>query len=186
MPLDQLPLPDASAANSAPVAPAAAPAAALAAEQGPLPSPFLDVVQGKLPAVVLPPISKGTNPPPEVSFAVQNFDTLLKAGLDYYETKHSDTVLFNPKLLTEDQVKAAEKAGKLQELTKPVEAAPALAEAAPAAAAAPVAAPAAVAAAPAPSKPAQRARLAALTPPSAKGGAIKPNPIPDKLAKRAI
>ena len=177
--LADLPVPS---AVPAPEAPAPAPEATI-------PSPFADVIAGTIPGVQLPPISREAGAPdPVQGYVIENFPELLAAGLEYTDVPGDVTVLYNPSNLTEAQIQSAAKDGTLDSLVPP-----ATAPAAPAAEAglAGVAVPPPVppqTAGPAPGPAGatppgvMRQRLANVTPPSP----IKPNPIPDQLAKRAL
>lgn len=151
-----------------------------------LPSPFNELVQGKIPAVQIPPID-GEAMDPVQQFAVENLADLLAKGLDYHETADQRTVFFNPKKVTEKQVADAEKDGTLDKIA-PVAAAPAPQQeaqqpdaSANAAPAAPLAAAQAIAA-PAPNRQLQSARILNARP----AAPLAPNPVPGQLAKRAI
>lgn len=204
MPLDDLPSPQDGAPDPAAAAPDPGSAPAPAAPAG-LPSPFADVVAGSIPAVLVPPIGPHGKPDPVQEFAANNFSDLLQAGLSWHETKDQAVVLFNPKLISEAKVIAADKAGTLSKIAQPVTslqapggppAAPDATLADPAAAAAapaPDAGPLAAAPAPMPASggvPASvppgvlRARGTALAP--KKVSPIQPNPIADQLARRAV
>jgi hypothetical protein len=205
MPLDTLPPPDAATMAPPEAAPAPAPAPAPVA----FPSPLSDVVAGSLPAVTIPPVPKDGEPDPIQIYVSDRFDSLLKAGLDWHETKDQSVVLYNPDLISTEKIAAAEKAGNLNKIAPPVKqliAAEAAAQAAPVpagalAGAADVAAAGASAAPPAAPMPA--GGLAAVPPPppavpnavqTQRGKSlapvpvspIMPNPVPNRLAKRAV
>lgn len=175
-------------APNAPLAPQAAPAEAPAFQ---LPSPFADVVAGTIPGVTVPPIVQGKTDQLQ-EFVVSNLDEIMASGLDMHETDDAMTVFFNPSKVTPEQIDKAAKAGKLLELF-PAAAQAAQAAAAPAEApveAAPAAGPLAgatvapPAAAGAPNQRlmgAQATALKSLTP-----SPIRPNPVPDQLAKRPV
>lgn len=185
-------------ADLAPPGAPSAPAAASAAAPAPLtlPNPLDDVASGKLPGVRIPPLGK--TPDPLQRFAVDNFDKILQAGLDFHETKHEETILFNPSVVSRKQVEEAEHKGTLDKLFPDVKAAdrivaaPAPQAAAPAgglsavsppgtAAPTPIAAPAGGDKTP---ESISRARLATVQP---KGKSpIVPNPIPDQLKQRPV
>lgn len=174
-----------------PLAPEAPPA-----EQ--LPSPFSNIAAGELPAVSFPPEKKGEASGPLSQYVQDNLPTLLAAGIDVFEAKDQHSVLFNPTLVSLEDLKKAEAAGTLLKVApsiktaKPAKTAPA--------AAAPLAAPAQPAAAPtgplaqqslppAPMNPApkpngklQAAQLQNMKSPNAASAA---NPL-DQLSKRAI
>jgi hypothetical protein len=100
------------------------------------------VQAGQLPAISLAAFSEGD---PLHEFVVANFNALPDLGLDYAEFEGTDGVsaIFNPAKITEADLKAAYKAGKLEQVAPP-------AAAAMEAAAAPVPAPEAALAAEAP------------------------------------
>lgn len=83
-----------------------------------LPSPFADVVAGSVPAVSLAPIVGGRGDPTQ-EWVVGNFEALLGSGLEYAELPDAVSVFFNPKLTTAEDLKAADKAGKLAEIAPP-------------------------------------------------------------------
>jgi hypothetical protein len=156
--------------------------AAPAAPQG-LPSPFADVASGALSAISLAPI-QGEQPDPAQAFAVENFDGLANAGLDYHEIPETnESVIFNPDKITTKQIEEAYEAGNLHEI------APLVTDLVPVGGAA---APGAELAPGAPAGPLQGA--------TAGGGALQgarlrnvapapknaPNPVPGVLAKRAL
>jgi len=140
-------------ADASLVQPSAAPAQPLADAQSAaapapaatLPTPLDAVAAGQLPAVSL---SAYDDKNPLHEFLVQNFDALPQFGLDYADLEGKDhlSVVFNPKVISEDKLQAAHKAGQLDQIAPrgdvPVQAAPAAAEAAPAAPAEAVAEPA--------------------------------------------
>lgn len=152
------------------------------------PSPFADVLAGSVPAVSLAPLH-GSKTDPAQEFVVSNFEELTNAGLDYHETPDNHSVLFNPKVISADQIDKADKAGELFRLAPLVKD---LAQ--PGAETAPEAAPQgqAPAAAPAPAGPLAGMQV---TDPKIKTARLKnlapaptnqPNPVPGQLAKRAI
>lgn len=193
--------PAAPAPDTAPAAPA--PDAAPAAPAMQLPTPFDVIAAGKLPGLQIPAIQKGDGVPDALQhYVVQNLHVLMQAGIDYHDLPDHTTVLYNPTVVTEAQIQEAYKAGTLDKLVptakafvehiQKLAAAPQQAPAAPASGLAdvptPGAAPAAGQAAAAPAHRASppgvnRARLANIAPP---GPGIKPNPVPDQLARRAI
>lgn len=183
-------MPNELAGAQVPAAPSA-PLAAPAAEQGfQLPSPFSDVVAGTIPGVSIPPIvGRKTNQIQE--FVVANMDDIMASGLDLHETDDATTVLFNPAKVTAEQIDEAAKSGKLFELfpladqAAQAAASPAPAPEAPLAApAGPLAGAVAQPAAPAGSKGLQTAQAKSLA--SLQPSPIKPNPVPDQLAKRPV
>lgn len=134
-------LADVSLAAPAPAAPAPLAEPAPAA----LPSPLDAVQAGQVPAITL---SAFDEKDPLHEFVVSNFEELPKLGLDYTDLEGSEglSAIFNPAKVSADQIQAAYKAGKLEEIAPLVggaaEAAPApAAEGAPAAVPAPTAAP---------------------------------------------
>lgn len=97
------------------VAPAAVGAPAPAAD---FPSPFLDVVQGVVPGVSISPIVDGTTDEVQ-EFAVQNFDKLTGAGLEYLELPDDVSVFYNPQSVSEKDILAASTDGSLAQLAPP-------------------------------------------------------------------
>ena len=154
-----------------------------------LPSPFGDVVAGTVPAVSIPPLHKDAEPDPLQGFVIQNLPELTKSGLDFFEAKDLSTVVFNPEKISEKDLKTADESGKLAEVAPPAQAPAEPAAAAPQEAAAAPAGPApSLASLPAPkapvSKQVSRAQLQTLNP--RKASPIVANPVPDRLAKRAV
>jgi hypothetical protein len=98
-------------------APQATPQAAPQAEAPPtpadLPPPFSDVAAGSLPAVSLPPEPRNRVASPLSSYVAQNLHQLASAGLDLYEGIHKDSVFFNPTKITLEELKKADRAGRL-------------------------------------------------------------------------
>lgn len=117
--LADAPPPDSASPDPAAAAPDAA-SAPPAAAPTPLPSPFADVAAGSIPAVIVPPIPSHGTPNAVQTFTADNFDKLLKAGLDYHETKNDAVVLFNPKSISLEKIEAAEKAGTLAKVAQQV------------------------------------------------------------------
>lgn len=142
------------------------PAAPEAPRAPTLPSPFLDVASGQVPAVSVPPIVGSTYTEAQ-KFLVENFDKVLDAGIDYAELDGDISVFYNPKLLTEKEIKAAASSGKLPELAPPVDKL-----GAPPSAPAPAASPGAPAAAAQPANPAPGPLAGMTVTPSAGGPQI--------------
>lgn len=149
-----------------------------------LPSPFLDVSEGKVPGVLLPPINDGQMSPAQ-EFVVSNFNTLMDSGLDYYEREDTaESVIFNPKKITEKQIQEAWEAGALADLIPVVQD---LAPVGQPAAAGEIQAPAS-ASAPlsgatvSPNRSLETARLKNVSPAPKNA----PNPVPNQLGRRAI
>lgn len=155
-----------------------------------LPSPFDDVVQGQIPAVLIPPIEGGQ--PNEVQqFVGMNFGDLLSANLDYKELKDSSIVFYNPNVLPEAELEAAIKDGSILKIAAPVTQMGAPAEVAasgemppPPAVNSPALANTALPAAEAPPG-VENARLRTVGA-TKKVSPVMPNPVPDRLAKRAV
>lgn len=150
-----------------------------------LPSPFSDVARGKIPAVIVPPIRKDSNlSDPALTFVATNLPDLVEVGLEFYDTKNLETVVYNPERVSENELKRAEEKGTLPEIATPLAPPAPPAEATPEpglAALSPI--PAAPAPQPAPAPGVASARLSNIRPP---GPGIKPNPVPTQLAKRPI
>jgi hypothetical protein len=89
------------------------------------------VQAGQLPAISLAAFSEGD---PLHEFVVANFNALPDLGLDYAEFEGTDGVsaIFNPAKITEADLKAAYKAGKLEQVAPPAAAMEAAAAPAPA------------------------------------------------------
>jgi hypothetical protein len=120
-------LANATVAAPAPADPLAGVPAGLEAPQAPaapvaLPSPLDAVQAGQLPAVSLTAFAEGD---PLHEFVVANFNALPDLGLDYAEFEGTDGVsaIFNPAKITEADLKAAYKAGKLEQVAPPAAAA---------------------------------------------------------------
>jgi len=129
-------LANATVAAPAPADPLAGVPAGLEAPQAPaapvaLPSPLDAVQAGQLPAISLAAFSEGD---PLHEFVVANFNALPDLGLDYAEFEGTDGVsaIFNPAKITEADLKAAYKAGKLEQVAPPAAAMEAAAAPAPA------------------------------------------------------
>jgi hypothetical protein len=140
-------LADASLAqpSAAPMQPLAEQQAAAApAQSAPLPSPLDAVAAGQIPAISLSAFDEAN---PLHEFLVQNFEALPQLGLDYADLEGEDnlSVVFNPKIISEEKLQEAHKAGQLDQIAPrgdaTAEAAPAPSEAAAAAPAEAVAAP---------------------------------------------
>jgi hypothetical protein len=80
------------------------------------------VQAGQLPAISLTAFAEGD---PLHEFVVANFNALPDLGLDYAEFEGTDGVsaIFNPAKITEADLKAAYKAGKLEQVAPPAAAA---------------------------------------------------------------
>jgi hypothetical protein len=183
--LADLPVP---AAPGVPV-PAEAPVAPAAASPEALPTPFDAIVAGKLPGLQVPPIQKETGLDPIQDFVVSNLHNLQAAGLEYTDLPNDTTVVYNPELVSTEDIAAAFEAGTLDQLVPSSAqfqefAAKQEAAAAPQGLAGVPPPSAGPSAGPAGSTPpgVMSARLKTLEPPSP----IKPNPIPDRLARRTV
>lgn len=174
---------------SAQVSPQAAPQAEPPAGSG-FPSPLADVEAGSVPAISMAPIREGKMDEIQ-KFTVENFDAILQSGLEYHDLPDAHSVLFNPKLISIEQIEAADKAGKLFEvaplakgLGTPATAQAPSAEAQPAPAASnagPLSG--ATVSAPVPAnKGLESARIKASRPAPATGS----NPVPNQLGRRAL
>lgn len=151
-----------------------------------LPSPFLDVSEGKVPGVTLPPINDGQMNPVQ-EFVVSNFNAVMDAGLDYYEFEDTaESVIFNPQKITEKELQAARDAGTLYEIAPVVQDLAPIGQPAPAAAdsiQAPAAASAPLSGATVtPNRSLETARLKNVAPAPKNA----PNPVPNQLGRRAI
>lgn len=176
-------LADLSVPNAAPVQapepdlPAATPEAAL-------PTPFDAIAAGKLPGLQVPPVSKGAIDPIQ-QFVVTNLHTLQANGLDFTDLPNDTTVVYNPEIVTTQAIKKAYDEGNLDQLVPTSQAFQKFAQdqAASVADVAPVVP--GSGASPAGSTPpgVNRTRLANVEPP---GPGVKPNPIPNQLARRPI
>ncbi len=101
---------------SAPQGPLVAPAAPAEAAPVEFPSPFADILAGKVGAVSLAPIENEDMDPVQ-AYTVENLEKLGAAGANYWEAPGTlESVIFNPDVVTEQQLEEAAKAGKLQEI----------------------------------------------------------------------
>lgn len=176
------PLADASVAPKTPVlSPLAAPEPAAAVNtpvEADLPPPLPQLAAGELPAVLVPPITPETEGDPTVQAVISNFGELGKLGIEYYEAADQSTVLYNPKVITEDQLKEAEANGTLAQIAPPIGGSmEPQAQGAPLAQTAPAGAPAA------PPR-LTNARIQNFNPRPV--SPIQPNPITQQLDKRAL
>lgn len=86
----------------------------LAGPQPPaVPEPLNLVVAGQVPAVPLPPAQPGAPLDPAQEFVVSNFDSLPQLGLGAFEASDLTTVVYNPNMVNEQALAAADKAGQL-------------------------------------------------------------------------
>lgn len=156
-------------------APPAAPNTPVAAE---LPPPLPQLAEGAIPAILIPPITDEVLQIPEVESIIANFEQIYQLGLETYEAGDMSTVIYNPDLMTEEQLTEAEGNGTLAQLAQPL-----LGDAA-------LAGEAMAAPAPAPAQPlagagiSPAARANNMQPPQV--SPIQPNPITSQLARRAI
>lgn len=164
---------------------AEAPSEAVAAPVDALPTPFDAIAAGQLPGLQVPPFTKEAGAlDPIQDFVVSNLHVLQANGIEYTDLPNDTTVLYNPEVVTTEAIAAAFKAGTLDEL---VPSSAAYQEFIQKQAAGPSSGLAGV---PTPSAPpagstppgVNRMRLQNVEPPTP----IKPNPIPDQLARRAI
>jgi len=111
------------APSAAPLAPKAEPAAETnVPEAAELPPPIPQVQSGDVPAVLVPPITRDMLNDPRVSSLIELFPKFGELGIDTYETKDLSTVLYNPKKVTEQELKKAEEEGTLGNLATPLQA----------------------------------------------------------------
>lgn len=181
--LADLPVPSAEPiAPEAPVAPAPAP-------QDGLPTPFDAIAAGKLPGLQVPPFTKEAGAlDPIQDYVVSNLHILQANGIEYTDLPNDTTVLYNPEVVTTDEIAKAYEAGTLDKLVPTSAAFQEFASKQAAGAPGPGAVPpqsAPPAAGPAGSTPpgVNRARLANIEPP---GPGIKPNTVPMQLSRRAL
>lgn len=165
------------------------------AEAEPLQTPFDAIANGKLPGLQVPPYTKEAGAlDPIQDYVVSNLHLLQANGIEFTDLPDNTTVLYNPELVSTEEIAAAFKAGTLDKLVPTSasfqEFAAGQAAGAPAPGGLadvplPTAAPNFAPAAAAGSTPAgvNRARLANVVPP---GPGVKPNPIPNQLARRAL
>lgn len=156
--------------------PPAAPNVPVAAE---LPPPLPQLAEGLIPAVLIPPITEEALQIPEVESIIANFEQIYQLGLETYEAGDMSTVVFNPSLVSAEQLTEAEGNGTLAQLAMPLLGDGALAGE--------MAAPAP---APAPAQPLAGAGLSPtsrannMQPPQV--SPIQPDPITSQLARRAV
>jgi hypothetical protein len=84
-----------------------------------LPAPLPDVISGATPAVLIPPVNQQTLTEPVVNAVIKNYGRLPELGLEAYELPDLSTVVFNPSLISEDQIKEAEANGTLAQIAIP-------------------------------------------------------------------
>src|SRR6478736_5755002 len=176
LPVDAAPeaVPTPAAAPEAPAAPAAA-----------LPTPFDAISAGKLPGLQVPPVEKGKLDPIQ-EFVVTNLHTLQANGIEYVDLPNDTTVIYNPEVVTTEAIQKAYKEGNLDALVPTsgafqsfVDGQAAVADVAPT----PIVPSSGPSAAGSTPPGVNRARLANVTPP---GPGLRPNPVPQMLAKRAV
>jgi hypothetical protein len=143
-----------------------------------LPPPIPELVDGSVPAVLVPPVTEELLQAPAVDALLTNFDKLFELGLDVYEAQDLSTVVYNPTSVSEQQLQEAEANGTLAELAMPLMGDEGGLESA-ATAAPPAGGPLAGASVVSPA-----ARAANMQPPQV--SPIQPNPISQQLARRAV
>lgn len=149
-----------------------------------LPPPLPQLQAGELPAVLVPPITQEMMADPVIDAVVTNFPRLGELGLDYYEAQDMSTVLYNPELVSLEQLKEADTNGTLPQIAQPLGAV----SGQPPAATAPAAQNAPLATEQLPAAPAeaglQKARVQNMAPRQV--SPIQPKPVTGQLAKRPI
>jgi hypothetical protein len=171
----------------APAAPAQeAPPEAAAPDSGTLPTPFDAIAAGQLPGLQVPPITKEAGAlDPIQDFVVSNLHTLQASGLDFTDLPNDVTVVYNPSVVTTEAIAAAFSDGTLDQLIPSAQSLQEQAAPVPAGGLGGVPLPSSgPAPGPAGSTPpgVNRQRLANVAAPVG----VKPNPIPNRLSKRAL
>lgn len=85
-----------------------------------LPPPLPQISAGVLPAALIPPISEEVAVDPLVESIISNFGKLGELGIEYYEAADQSTVLYNPSLITVEELKEAESSGTLAQIAPPI------------------------------------------------------------------
>lgn len=151
-----------------------------------LPPPLPDLQSGKLPAVLVPPITQELMASdPTIDAIVNNFPKLGELGIEYYEAQDMSTVLYRPDLVSEKDLQEADQNGTLSQIAVPLGAAegPQGSSPTPGGQMAPLAAEQAPAA-PADEARLQTARVQNMAPRPI--SPIQPRPVTGQLAKRPI
>lgn len=78
------------------------------------PSPFLDVLEGKVPGVTVPPLQPGQENEVQ-NYAVEHFTDLAEV-LEYTELPDMRSVFYNPQLVNEKDIQAAAEQGTLDSI----------------------------------------------------------------------
>ena len=86
-----------------------------------LPSPFSNVAAGDIPAISFPPEKPGEESGPLSMYAQQNLPTLLKAGLDVFESGDLYSVFFNPTRVSLEELKKADTRGELLDIAPSIQ-----------------------------------------------------------------
>lgn len=86
-----------------------------------LPSPFSNVAAGDIPAISFPPEKPGEESGPLSMYAQQNLPTLLKAGLDVFESGDLYSVFFNPTRVSLEDLKKADTRGDLLDIAPSIQ-----------------------------------------------------------------
>lgn len=153
-------------------------------EEATLPPPLPQLQAGEVPAVLVPPITQQMMSDPMIDAVVSNFPKLGELGLEYYEAQDLSTVLYNPDLVTAEQLKEADKNGTLAQIAQPLGAVSGEG----ASVASPAAQSAPLATEQLPAGPSegqlQKARVQNLTPKQV--SPVQPKPVTGQLAKRPI
>lgn len=85
-----------------------------------IPPPLPQIAAGELPAALVPPLDEALMNDPTIAGILSNFGELGKLGIEYYEAADQSTVLYNPKLITDQQLAEAEQNGTLPQIAPPV------------------------------------------------------------------
>lgn len=96
------------------------PAAPPAPTPADLPPPFSGIASGEIAAVALPP-EKADKPPGALGQFVQaNLPAIVASGIDFFETKDLHSVFFNPARISLEDLKKADRKGKILEVALPI------------------------------------------------------------------
>jgi len=89
-------------------------------EAATLPPPLPGLVDGSIPAVLIPAITQEMLADPMIEQILQNFGQLPELGIDHYEASDASTVLYNSDFITEAELKDADENGTLAQIAVPL------------------------------------------------------------------
>lgn len=152
-----------------------------------LPPPLPQLQSGELPAILIPPVTQEMVAQDSVVGAlVSNFPKLGDLGIGYYEAADLSSVLYNPSLVTVEELQEADQNGTLASIAQPLSALEAAqgSGAAPGGMPAPLAAEQLAVPPPAGEAKLQNARVQNIAPRQV--SPIQPKPVTATLGKRAV